>query len=93
MNFSRVEKLILYRRILLSAKSFPSIKKQKIIEEIRSEFRAKKSLTDEKEIRMAIDVATKGLHQLSMYSSLNQRSSTWSVSLDNCPMPAKEKPK
>lgn len=79
--------LSLYRSILFCGKRFPSIKRDKIVLEIRHEFRKNKNLTDEREIAKCIAVATKGLSQLSMYTSLPKYSSNWSINLEENPMP------
>jgi LYR motif-containing protein 4 len=81
-------KIKLYKDILKAAKAFPSVKRNKIIEEIKVTFRANRNLDKEEDILKAISVATKGLSQLSMYSGLKgNRSGVWSVQLEQTPMP------
>eukprot|EP01031_Cornospumella_fuschlensis_P029317 gene29317-35391_t len=82
-------KIKLYKEIIKAAKAFPSVKKNKIVEEIRVSFRANKDLQDGKEIEKALSLAVKGLSQLSMYSGLRaNRGVSWSVQLEQNPMPA-----
>lgn len=83
----RARKLILYKHILRAAQSFPSVKREGIIDEIRVTFRLNMHLTDPQEIHKCLSVATKGLSQLSMYSNLPRKSSNWSVSMEQEPMP------
>jgi hypothetical protein len=90
-SFSRIDTLRLYRNIIKSAKVFPSIKRNKILAEIRLEFRENKSITDPEKRGKFISIAIKGLEQLSMYSDLPKASSNWTVNLDKNPMPSKEK--
>jgi len=51
------------------------------------EFRKNKSLTDAKEIENCLEIAQKGLSQLSMYTSLPKYSSNWNIKLEDDPMP------
>jgi hypothetical protein len=90
LKLSHAEKLIYYKKILRSAQSFPSKNRAGIVREIKAEFRAKKSLTNEQEINKAWDVAMRGLQQLSMYNNLDPKKSRWSISLESNPMPRRE---
>lgn len=83
--------LALYRQILRSARRFPSIKRDKLIEEIRSGFRSLQNESDSKKIDAALQVATKGLIQLQQFSNLSQSHSAWEVHLDSNPLPRSEK--
>ena len=83
--------LMLYKRILRAAKSFPSIKKHKIIEEIRLGFRENRSMQGE-ELRAQLAVAEKGLSQLEQYTGLSHSSPDWSVSMENNPLPDNRSP-
>lgn len=84
-------KLRLYKDILFAAKSFPSSKRAKIVQEIRSSFRANASMQKPEDIQRELDVALKGLSQLSMYIDLKKdRSTAWAVHLEQTPMPRKE---
>lgn len=87
MSHSRTQILGLYRQILFAAKRFPSIKKHSIIKEIRTAFREDSTLTNAKAIEDSIDVALKGLQQLSMYVNLPKNSSSWVINLEKNPMP------
>lgn len=79
--------LHLYRAILKNAKRFPSVKREGIIKEIKTEFRIKKDLKEKEKIEEAILLARKGLSQLSVYTALSSNSYTWTVNLENNPMP------
>jgi hypothetical protein len=87
---SRAKILRLYKDILSSAKQFPSIKKFKIIDEIKVGFKQYKSSTDDNEIQARINLAIDGLSKLSMYSNLSHSSRSWVVNMDKQPMPKKE---
>ena len=79
--------LHLYRQIIKAAKTFPSIKRVKILMEIRQGFRDNINLKDEMKIRTSLELAIKGLHQLNQYSLLPKNRNNWAVSLENDPMP------
>lgn len=83
--------LILYKRILRAAHSFPSIKKNKIIEEIRLGFRENRTMEGEA-LRAQLAVAEKGLSQLEQYTGLSRNSPNWSVSMENNPLPDNRSP-
>lgn len=87
MSYSRTQILGLYKKILFAAHRFPSVKRKSIIEDIRVTFRQDAKLTDEKAIENAVDVAIKGLEQLSMYANLPKNSSNWVINLEKNPMP------
>ena len=82
----------LYRNIIKAAKIFPSKKRDKILQEIRFEFRNNAKETDQIKIDQYVHLAKKGLGQLSMYSNLSSTQGGWSVTLDQEPMP-KPQPK
>lgn len=84
---NRQATLKLYKDILFSAKRFPSIKRAKILEEIRDGFRANRAVTDGAELHRLQAVAIDGLDKLSMYSNLPRKSNVWSVTMDRQPMP------
>lgn len=58
------------RNILKTAARFPSKKRAGIIEDIKTEFRANKDITDEKEISRLRCLAQESLEQLRSYVSL-----------------------
>lgn len=90
MNSVRMNKhdtLRLYKNILYCAKRFPSIKRNKIVEEIRLGFRQNRGVTDEAELKKLFAVAYDGLDKLSMYTSLPKGELAWSVSMERQPMP------
>lgn len=93
MNTSRTGTLSLYRRIVKAARTFPSIKRNTIVEEIRVGFRENKNLdVGSDKYRTAMSVAMKGLTQLEQYSGLNKRSHNWTVDLESNPMPDNRPP-
>ncbi len=81
--------LSLYRQILRRAIEFPSIKRNKLIVEIKSSFRSNKNETDKEKVRTAIAIAQKGVEQLEKYTSLRHKKGNWEVSLEENPIPRK----
>ena len=79
--------LTLYRNILKGAKRFPSIKRLKIVEEIRVGFRENMNLKDEVLLKKQLDLAYKGLEQLNVYNKLPKHSQSWVVDMEKEPMP------
>ena len=88
---STLSTLQLYRRILRNASRFPSIKRNKIIEEIKYSFRMNKDETDSVKVEKAVGNAMVGLQQLMQYSSLSKERNSWSVDLEKNPMPIDRK--
>lgn len=77
---------LLYRHILKAARNFPSIKKDSIIEEIKSEFHRNKELTDEAQIKEKMQVAVRGLEELELYTKLDKKAEEWTLHLRGmCP--------
>ena len=79
--------LQLYRKIIKLAKKFPSIKRNRLVQEIRVTFRKNSTLTDKVKIEECLNVAIKGVEQLSVYTSLDDRKVHWKVDLEKQPMP------
>jgi hypothetical protein len=75
------EILQLYRHIIRAAKRFPSIKRDKIVNDIRLEFRENRSLSDAGEIKEKVKVVIRSLDQLVAYTSRDTKSAEWSVNL------------
>lgn len=75
------EVLQLYRHIFRAAKRFPSIKRDKIVQDIRSEFRENKYLSDVGDIEDKVKVAVRSLDQLVAYTKRDTKSTEWSVNL------------
>ncbi|KAK1946118.1 hypothetical protein P3T76_003166 [Phytophthora citrophthora] len=73
------EVLRMYRRILKLAQRYPSIKRESIIRDIKTEFHANKSLTDAQEIREELASVRAGIKELSMYANLHPSMPNWSV--------------
>ena len=89
---TRFDLLMLYRRLLRSAATYPSKKRKSIYEAIRLEWRDDAKLTDETRIQQRIQVAYKGLTQLKQFDEVtmtggNIGSPNWSVTLEQNPMP------
>lgn len=78
----------LYRNIVRSAKVFPSRNRNRILAEIRHDFRKNKNLETGEKLSEALGIAVKGLSQLNMYSNLDPtKGADWAVTLDSSPMP------
>ncbi|KAG3253300.1 hypothetical protein PI124_g2101 [Phytophthora idaei] len=73
------EVLRMYRRILKLAQRYPSIKRESIIRDIKTEFHANKNLTDAQKIREELASVRAGITELSMYASLHPSLPNWSV--------------
>lgn len=78
---SHTNVLILYRRILRAAQSFPSIKRDSIIRDIKAEFREHQGLTDTSIIEQRIQVAKRSLEELESYASMSKGGSDISHTL------------
>lgn len=61
---ARAEALILYRQIMRTAQSWPSIKKQAVINEIRDEFRINMGEADPQKLEKMLGEARAGLQSL-----------------------------
>lgn len=72
MSYASLNTLQLYRHILKAAKQFPSVKKNAIIREIKSEFRAHQTVNDEGKLIHCRQVAERGLSDLESYIGSNQ---------------------
>jgi Complex 1 protein (LYR family) len=88
----RFELLMLYRRLLRSAATYPSKKRASIYQAIREEWRDDAKLTDADKIQLRITVAYKGLTQLKQFDEVNMTggvvgSPNWNVTLEQNPMP------
>jgi len=84
---TRLQVLVLYKQILRACKTFPSKNKLRLFKEIKDDFRKNRNMTNETEVGIAIEKATKGLSQLNVYSTLNNKAGNWSVQLESNPMP------
>eukprot|EP00195_Chlamydomonas_chlamydogama_P016168 CAMPEP_0202894654 /NCGR_PEP_ID=MMETSP1392-20130828/4010_1 /ASSEMBLY_ACC=CAM_ASM_000868 /TAXON_ID=225041 /ORGANISM="Chlamydomonas chlamydogama, Strain SAG 11-48b" /LENGTH=90 /DNA_ID=CAMNT_0049579409 /DNA_START=36 /DNA_END=308 /DNA_ORIENTATION=- len=73
--------LQIYRHILKAAKYFPSRKRDRIIAEIKAEFRANKNLTDPKKLAHSWAVAERGLSDLQAYLPQGQQGDNISLTL------------
>jgi Complex 1 protein (LYR family) len=85
--------LWLYRRLLRSAANYPSKNQIGIFQSIREDFRENASLDpSDPKAKRQIEVAYNGLNQLRQYDKSNlaktKNSATWSVLLNQNPMPA-----
>jgi hypothetical protein len=89
---SRKELLSLYKKILRSASTYPSIKRASIYQAIREEWRVHAKTTDPDILQRQFAIAYKGLSQLRQYdvetmTGGNVHSNNWSVQLEQNPMP------
>ena len=89
---TRRDLLILYKKILRSAATYPSKKREGIYQAIREEWRDHSSLQDVVKIRTQIGVAYKGLEQLRQFDVVtmtggNRNSPNWNVHLEQNPFP------
>jgi hypothetical protein len=89
---TRKELLSLYKKILRSASTYPSIKRDAIYQAIREEWRVHAHTTDPDILQRQISIAYKGLTQLRQFdvetmTGGNVHSNTWSVQLEQNPMP------
>lgn len=69
----------MYRRILKLAQHYPSVKRESIVRDIKTEFHANKNLTDVQKIREEFASVQAGIKELSMYASLHPSMPNWSV--------------
>lgn len=84
MNLSsnhRTYVLALYREILRCAKTYPSIKRDQVISNIRAEFRINKAVSDQVQLDQLLDKAEHGLGVLRRYRALDQEASDWQIQL------------
>lgn len=87
----RLHKLHVYRNVLKLALRFPSIKRDKIVQEIRKSFRDNRTMTNADEIKKNMAIAEKGIEQMAMYANLKPTSSNWTVDMEKQPMPKSER--
>lgn len=78
---TREQVLLLYRQILRTAKHFPSVKRDAVIQDIKAEFRDHAVLTDVETIRHHMQVGIRSLEQLEAYSGMMGRAADWSLYL------------
>ena len=78
--------LHMYRQILRLAKSYPSIKRESVYEEIRIDFRLYKDEVDDKKVNLAKQKALFGISHLKKYV-FDMSSPEWVVNLEEEPMP------
>ena len=73
--------LALYREIIRSARAYPSIKREQVIQDVRLEFRQNKNVTDESAVNALLDKAEHSLGVLRRYQMLDKSSSDWTIQL------------
>eukprot|EP00775_Hariotina_reticulata_P005131 gene5131-5371_t len=73
--------LHLYRHILKAAKHFPSVKRHKLIQQIKEEFRENKNLTDPEKIGHCRAVAERGLSDLLAYVRMTAAADSGEMSI------------
>lgn len=79
--------LSMYRVLIRNAKVFPSIRRDRLVENIRLEFRENMGETDPEKLRVCYAKATQGCMDLQKYTGFSSRTSEWSVKLAENPMP------
>lgn len=78
---SQSQVLKLYRDILKAAKRFPSIKRDQILQDIKTEFHENKMMRNEEEVAKARQVAASSLQQLQDYVGMGGSSADGEVQL------------
>ena len=82
----------LYRALLRHVAVFPSIKRQALAADVRAEFREKATILnratpgDAAAIVAAVEVGLRGLATMRKYTSLDARSASWKVDLEQDPL-------
>jgi hypothetical protein len=84
--------LHIYRHLLRLAIKYPSIKRDKVIDEIQYEFRSNMHEKDIDEIRKQKEVAMTGISHLRKYTGFENSSNDWIVDLETDPMPMPPRP-
>lgn len=88
---SRTSLLHLYRRLLRSASTYPSMKRTQIYQSIREEFRENMSLNPEdRKTKHHVAIAYQGLSQLQQFDSVKMsggQGGAWNVHLSQNPIP------
>mmetsp|Transcript_26728 Transcript_26728/g.39693 ORF Transcript_26728/g.39693 Transcript_26728/m.39693 type:complete len:117 (+) Transcript_26728:21-371(+) len=80
--------LHIYRHILRYAAVYPSIKRDKVIKQIKIEFRENRNLKESEELEHAKEKAILGISHLRKYCDLDMKSNDWVVDLEKDPMPS-----
>jgi len=81
--------LHLYRRILKAAATFPSIKREGIIKDIKIEFRENSIESDQAKVAVFHQTAQRSYSQLLTFCNLDPDDPDWSVKMSEEPMPQK----
>ena len=79
---SRAEVLRLYRTILKLAQRYPSSNRQRMIREIKLDFKEGKGVTDKDDLAQRMLSARQGVLQLQQYTGLDQSDDDWEVNLN-----------
>ena len=80
--------LRMYRRLLKLAQQYPSIKRQSIIKDVKTEFRANRYLSDAPAIRQELAAVQAGIKELSMYASLHPSLPNWTIEVGHDAAPS-----
>lgn len=72
---------LLYRHILKALKQFPSIRRETLTNEVKSEFHANKTLRNEGQIKERLRAAINGLEQLAQYAGMEHTADEWALYL------------
>ncbi|EKU22357.1 hypothetical protein NGA_0419902 [Nannochloropsis gaditana CCMP526] len=78
--------LHLYRRIIKNAKVFPSKGRDRMLKEIREEFRLNAKESDPEKVKHHRSMAIQGLSQLQAYTGLEDSDMDWSVTMEQAPL-------
>lgn len=88
MSGQHAKMIALYRNIIRHARVYPSKSRDRVLKEIRVEFRKNAGETDPKKAGQQRQLAMKGLQQLMMYTTMDRSSMDMSVTLEQNPLGA-----
>lgn len=89
----RLEVVRLYRRILKLAQRYPSVKRDSIVRDIKTEFHENKALSDAQQVREKVMAARAGIQELSQYAALHPSAASWTVEVGRDALPTAAPPK
>ncbi|KAA0171953.1 hypothetical protein FNF28_00270 [Cafeteria roenbergensis] len=85
-RFARGDILGMYKECLTLVRSFPSIKREELFQDIRTEFREKASLDDPEKIAHAVEVAMRGIATMRKYTGVESKGARWTLDLEQDPL-------
>ena len=89
-SLDSVKSIHLYRQLLRLAVKYPSIKRDKVIDEIKFEFRSATNVDNPDELRKRKADAIRGISHLRKFTSFDENDSEWVIDLEQEPMPKPE---